>query len=231
MKLESRFTLIELLVVIAIIAILASLLLPALNTARATARKAVCQGNLRQIYIATVGYRDDYQEYVPVFGRKPDVWYSRWATELDLYLGHRDQRKLDWWVWYWRGTVYTCPEKPNDPNDRWAEPVIGLGYGLNYRMYCFISDVPDSQAMPYRFACMRTWLAPSRKIMFADCASYNLLYQTGSGYGWQSQMRFRHMLFANILFIDGHVSAERFGKVPEWYGQAGWESWWLESGQ
>ena len=59
------FTLIELLVVIAIVAILASLLLPALGRARGRARQAACASNLRQVYVATTLYADDADGRLP----------------------------------------------------------------------------------------------------------------------------------------------------------------------
>jgi len=103
---RSRFTLIELLVVVAIIAILASLLLPALSQARAYAARAKCMGNVRQLYVSHVLYADDYR-YLPLrIGL--DTWQFEGGTNKAVFLTMANERYVD-------RKILACPSA-NGPN-------------------------------------------------------------------------------------------------------------------
>ena len=79
------FTLIELLVVISIIALLISILLPALSAAREASRTVACASNLKQLGLANALYQNDFDQYFPFARTSPENFF--WHTTLRGYVG------------------------------------------------------------------------------------------------------------------------------------------------
>jgi len=196
------FTLIELLVVIAIIAILASMLLPSLNSARSTAKQIGCTGNLKQFGLAFVSYAGDYGGYLPIARNGGNNRVRNWQFMIAPYI---NVPVPDGTVTQPIKPIFKCP-MPSDPpsTDTYYIPT---NYAYQWNMGAVGTDAwmyPQAQDKAPRK--LERFIRPAKIASMTDGAGFTALFNSSS-----SEIDlYRHNGGENYLFVDGHVEKNRY---------------------
>jgi len=211
MKKRRGFTLIELLVVISIIALLISILMPALSKAREQAKSVVCMGNERQVGLAMLYYADEWDDYVP----RGTSSGERWFRMLMPYLGQEaidsggveDYRHIE---------IFSCPSYPSDKeavicyviND-WGDGYTGANFPTRLSRFggraSEIIYLADSEAGDWRPDVTNE---NSAEIDRLDVFLRSHMPCSINEYDKLEGRRVansRHNVGSNSLFLDGHV--------------------------
>lgn len=215
---QRGFTLVELLVVIAVIAVLASMLLPALSAGKASAARVHCVSNLRQLGLASQMYLDDNNGAFFRYGGSPTNggrlywfgWMGAGAEGERLFLPQDGVLHP-----YLQGRGVTLCAGMNRYASQLKNKATGASYGYGYNL-----SLSASQSQPpVRFTSLSR---PASLALMADAAQVNTWQPPASVSNpmleeWyyidnstnQPNTHFRHRERANVVFCDGHVADEK----------------------
>ncbi|MBQ9337349.1 MAG: DUF1559 domain-containing protein [Lentisphaeria bacterium] len=200
-----RFTLIELLVVIAIIAILAGMLLPALNSAKEKARAVQCTGNLRNIVLQINAYESNFGDYYIPCCRVTTPWakilYDNGLVK-SLYKNNLYARE------------YRCPSETRTRkagNYTFPAPALELvgtyDYGVNvsYHPYCSTWAGRTQKKHRIRQPASVMNVAETSKFKLPGLTYTETINYYYVGYSYPG-LAYRHSKKVNCAFMDGHVA-------------------------